>query len=153
MTNISVLVQPGAQQKNRGYSKIKRKRRLIVLFVALFLMVYLLSLLILNDYYLFEWTARHYYLYIWLLGFFLIYLKKDNYAVALSISNIIGIVVGQLLGDYLREQNMLKITSQSDNETIYRLSKHYGVLIWIIIIMVSMIIFATIKNFNKEKKE
>ena len=121
-----------------------------ILFMLLFVLIYVFSLLFLPDYYLFEWTARHYYLGIWLAGVALIYLKKEDEALALAVVNIVAILVGQFLGDYLQKQNMLKITDQLDNEAIYQLSKHHGVLIWIMTIVSCMIIFEIVKKLRKQ---
>ncbi len=128
----------------------KQKVKIIVV-VSLFLSIYLITVFFFRNYYVFEWTARHHYLYLWLLGIFLTYTEKDDYAVVLSIANIVGIIIGQFLGDYLRAQNMMKITEQLDNETIYRLSNHDGVLIWIAIIVISMVIFSIVKNLKNFK--
>ncbi len=128
------------------------KKFITYLLVALpFIIIYILSKIYFTEYYLFEWTTRHYYCYIWVLAFVLILFKKELYSFALSISNVLGIVIGQFLGDFLRNQNMLAITSETDNETIYRLSQHKGVMIWIITMMITIAVVYVINYIVRRK--
>ncbi len=106
-----------------------------------FLMIYLLSKTIFNNYYLFEWTASHLYLYTWLIAIVLILSKKYSYALMLSLANFFAVFIGQFVGDYLKQLNMAKITTTNDAETIAHLSNHHGFEIYLSLILITMIGF------------
>jgi hypothetical protein len=74
---------------------------------------------------------------------------KERVGFALTIGNIIGIVVGQILGDMLRNANVKTIVITMDEEQKYLLSYHYGAFIWffvIFIIFVASILCETIRK-------
>lgn len=53
------------------------------------------------------------------------------------------------MGDYIRNQSMLKITEDMSAQKKYELSKHYGVFIWIECILASIIISLIIELIKK----
>lgn len=55
------------------------------------------------------------------------------------------------MGDYIRNQSMLKITKDMSSQTKYQLSKHYGVFIWIWCILISILISLIIELIKNNK--
>lgn len=107
--------------------------------------------------YCFNWTAENNYLYIWVLVLFLVFFKKYVIAYSLSIGNLLGVIAGQHLGDYIITINLSKITSYTSNEEAYHLNYHYGIFIWSIIVIVFFIIgiivqYKCMKKTKKAKK-
>ena len=84
---------------------------------------------------MFVWTAQNKYCYIWVLSLLLILMQKPLISYCITLGNILGIFIGQYLGDHLRAVSMSKITQYSTAEEQWHLSLHYGVLIWIIVIV------------------
>lgn len=93
--------------------------------------LYFVSKVFLDDFYLFQWTARHYYLYVWILSTILIYYGKPVISYAITLGNILGILLGQFLGGYVRARNILKITMDMPPEQKQLLYHHPGVEYWI----------------------
>ncbi len=90
--------------------------------------------------YLFEWISRNHYLFLWLFADLLVIFHKPLISYAVSIGNVFGIVVGQFLGDYIIKINSTKLTINSTPEEYYRLTYHYGVFIWILVVIISFFI-------------
>ena len=61
------------------------------------------------EVYLLEWTCRHSYIYIWAWVFYLTAVRKEIIAVALSVGNLFGVIVGQVYGSYLFDIDMAKL--------------------------------------------
>ena len=58
------------------------------------------------EVYLLEWACRHSYIYIWAWVFYLTAVRKEIIAVALSVGNLFGVIVGQVYGSYLFDIDM-----------------------------------------------
>ena len=117
-----------------------KKLRHALIQMLIFILTFVISRKYFADVYVFEWTSHRYYLYIWLGVLILTYLGKKHISYAITLSNVIGLFIGQYLGDYIQSINMAKITNNTDAENIYRLSKHYGVFIWIFCIILAILI-------------
>lgn len=104
--------------------------------------------------YLFEWTSRNHYLFLWLFAVLFVIFHKPLIGYAISIGNVFGIAVGQFLGDYIIKINSTKLTINSTPEEYYRFTYHYGVFIWILIVIISFLsAYCLIKNLlNKLSK-
>lgn len=102
----------------------------------LFLALYGLSMTTLQDFYLFEWTARHKYIGLWAVALLFLLMGKLflSYAVAL------GILAGQFLGDWLRAQSIQKITPDMNAETVYHMYHHPGVEIWLAVVALFVLV-------------
>lgn len=87
-----------------------------------------LSYTVLQEY-LFVWTADNKYCYIWGFSFLLIFIQKPVLSYCITFGNILGIFIGQYLGDFMRSIRMRKITEYTTPEERWRLSLHYRVLI------------------------
>ncbi|OLR64160.1 hypothetical protein [Peptoniphilus porci] len=128
----------------------KLKHTIIQMFI--FILTFVISRKYFNNVYVFEWTSHRYYLYLWLGVLILTYLDKKYISYAITLANVIGLFIGQYLGDYIQSINIAKITNNTDAENIYRLSKHYGVFIWIFSIMLAILIAIMIGFIKRYKK-
>ena len=94
--------------------------------------LYALSRTLLQDVYLFEWTSRELYLYIWIPALILAVLNKTAVSYAITLGNLAGVIIGQLLGDFIISQNAKLITPDTTPDREYFLTLHQGVPIWVI---------------------
>lgn len=111
--------------------------------------IYHLSYNVFHEY-LFLWTAANKYCYIWILSYLFLIFNKVIFSYCVTFGNIIGIFIGQYLGDYIQEIRMNKIISSSTVEERWYLSLHYGVAIWIITILLSFLVGLLL--YKKQKK-
>ena len=102
--------------------------------------LYLISQIYLQGYYLFNWTAANSYAYIWIIALALICFNKICISISLTIGNITGILLGQFWGDFIRNQNMVKITADMEGWQVHKLTHHPGVEIWLLTICVFVLI-------------
>lgn len=126
---------------NRSAKKGLTILGLMIPFISLFL----ISKLFLSDIYLFEWTARHHYLFLWVAVILLVLIDRVHLATALTIGNVVGVLVGQFLGDLIRNQSLSQITPEMSGEEVYRLSHHPGFEIWLATIGVCFLV-VVVKN-------
>lgn len=117
-------------------------------YVLPFIILYVITNIFLSNLYLFDWTARN--LYLWLFVLALKYFEKCKLAIVLNISNIIGLIIGEGLGSYLRQINILSITPYMSNQEIANAHTHYGVIIWFLIIIISMTIAILMEYLIKQ---
>lgn len=57
----------------------------------------------------------------------------------ITVGNVVGIVLGQLLGEVIKNFRMKEITVKTSAEEAYQLSQHYGVPIWALTIFVTLV--------------
>lgn len=103
--------------------------------VVVFGGLYALARTLLQDVYLFEWTSRNLYLYIWIPALILAVLNKTAVSYAITLGNLAGVVIGQLLGDFIISQNAKLITPETTPDREYYLTTHQGAFIWIITVL------------------
>lgn len=103
--------------------------------VIIFGGLYALSRTLLYDVYLFEWTSRELFLYIWIPALILAVLNKTAVSYAITLGNLAGVVIGQLLGDFIKLQNAKLITPDTTPDREYLLTTHQGVPIWVITVL------------------
>lgn len=89
---------------------------------GIFFCLYGLSMTVLSDIYVLNWTAQNRYVYLWIPILLLVIFEQRLLSYILTVGNIIGIVIGQILGDYLMDYH------------------HPGVFIWIEVVFFSLII-------------
>ncbi|MDO5718994.1 MAG: hypothetical protein Q4P34_08415 [Tissierellia bacterium] len=135
--------------KNVG-GKLESRIKNCLITLLPFVVLYLLSKTVFDNIYLFNWTARNFYLFLWILAIAFAILGKMIYAKAISFGNIVGILIGQFFGDFLRNKNMAKITESMTEEQKYHLRSHKGVAIWLAIILISLILAYIITRKNKD---
>lgn len=128
----------------------KIKKIITNLFVTAltYFFIYYLSYNVFQEY-LFVWTADNKYCYIWIFSFLLIFMQKPLLSYCITFGNILGIFIGQYLGDFMRSMQMSKITEYTTAEERWRLSLHYEVLIWIIVLF---LVFAAGLLYTKYRK-
>lgn len=107
--------------------------------LLVFLGLFLISRSLLKNIYLFEWTSRYLYCCIWIIVLVLCIRKKINMAWFITVGNVVGIVLGQLLGEVIKNFRMKEITVKTSAEEAYQLSQHYGVPIWALTIFVTLV--------------
>lgn len=103
--------------------------------------------------YLFEWTARHRYLYIWAAAVILAFAGRGYLSFALTAGNAAGIFCGQFMGDWIRENNMLKITPGMDAGTAYQLQHHPGVEIWLSVILSFLLVSIIMHKIRMKRRQ
>ena len=82
---------------------------LLIVFLA-YVVCYLLSQTVFHEVYLFEWTAAHYYLCLWVASVTFCFLEMYRAALITTAGNWTGILIGQVLGDFIIKINATKIT-------------------------------------------
>lgn len=128
-----------------------KKTNHYIIQMLIFVITFIISKTLLKDVYLFEWASRRYFLYLWILVLLLTYFEKYRLSYAITISNTVGLFIGQYIGDLIIKSNQALITPETSNAEIARLNTHYGVLIWIGFVVVSMIavlLFTTLTKPN-----
>ena len=75
-----------------------------------YVLCYFLSQTVFHGIYLFEWTANHYYLCLWAASGIFCFPEMYNAALITTVGNGAGILLGQLLGDFIIKINAAKIT-------------------------------------------
>lgn len=121
-----------------------------IITIIVFLSLYLISKLFFSKSYLLEWTARHMYMGIWIIAIILLLFNKIKIGFSITIGNILGILIGQFLGDWIRHKNMLKTTTNTKPEIAYRLQHHLGVEIWILTLFL-VVTICMLFDFIKKK--
>lgn len=112
---------------------------LLIVFLA-YVVCYLLSQTVFHEVYLFEWTAAHYYLCLWVASVTFCFLEMYRAALITTAGNWTGILIGQVLGDFIIKINATKITPDMYIGKVWQLKAHYGVLIWLLVFLLSFII-------------
>lgn len=113
-----------------------RRRNLLLISAALYGGLYLLSRTCLREMYLFEWTARNNYLYLWVGSLLLLLCGRELLSLSLTVGNIAGILVGQIVGDWLRARNIAKVTPEMDPAMKAQLYHHPGFELWLATVLV-----------------
>ena len=132
----------------------KSKLPSVLLIFSIFFLFYLISQRYFLGLYLFEWTSRNFYCGIWSLCLILILCQKPLPAFFVTAGNIIGVVIGQFLGDLIRTENIKKITDTMNPQQIYELHNHPGVPLWLLVIVLFLILgLITDLFFNKFHKK
>ena len=101
-----------------------------------------------HEIYLFEWTAAHYYLCVWVASVTFCFLEMYKAALITTAGNWAGILIGQVLGDFIIKINATKITPDMYIGKVWQLKAHYGVLIWLLVFLLSFIIGMLVEKKN-----
>jgi len=103
-----------------------------------------------------DWTTRHYYLYIWIVSILLAVFNRPATSLATTAGCFIGIVIGDVLGEFIRTirlSNLDRLIAEGASPgAIQQLYTHYGVLIWLGVIVVSYIIGLNIDKKLKKRR-
>lgn len=112
----------------------------IIIQLLIFVGLFSISRSLLYNIYLYEWTSKHLYCGTWIIMLILCVRKKVDVAWFITAGNVLGIVIGQLLGDFIKNIRMKKITVETSAEDVYQLSHHYGVFIWILFVFIIFLV-------------
>ena len=83
--------------------------------------------------------AAHYYLCLWIASVTFCFLEMYRAALITTAGNWTGILIGQVLGDFIIKINATKITPDMYIGKVWQLKAHYGVLIWLLVFLLSFI--------------
>lgn len=122
------------------FSKNKTCFGFLLIVFSAYMLCYLLSQTVLCEIYLFKWTADHYYLCLWVTSGTFCFLEMYKSAFITTVGNGAGILLGQLLGDFIIKINAAKITPDLYIGKVWQLKTHYGVLIWLVVFLLSILI-------------
>lgn len=113
-----------------------------VIEVLIFSAVFLLAYTVFSDEYLFGWATHNwrFYLILNIIPLLLLFFKKQLVSVFMSTGIIVGLFIGNYLGDLIRKLNMAKVVEGMTNQEIGRLHHDPGFSIWVVIILLSIII-------------
>ena len=117
-----------------------------------FLLLYAFSKSVLGDVYLFEWTARRYYCGVWFIVLLLVVFNHRTVSYSLSVGNAMGIAAGQLIGDRIIAIRTADITTRSTPEEVYLAHEHYGVFLWLMILMLSFVAGIVIEKLQRKRQ-
>ena len=113
---------------------------MVCIFLLPFLLLHILSSTVLRDVYLFEWMRRENYLFVWIIVAVVALFGKYYAAGIITGGYIVGIIVGQVLGDFINTQTIKKITDDMPYEQVDSLMSHYGFQIWAVVFLISIIV-------------
>lgn len=125
---------------------------------AMYGITYIICEEFLFNVYVFEWMAHNNYVYTWIFPLLMIILDKTPVAYFASAGNLIGMFVGQYLGDFIQLQRMKQITPgmEETNPGLYwSLNTHYGVFIWGITFLICIgigIAVTVIMNVKRKRR-
>lgn len=119
---------------------------------AAFGLLYLLSMTVWKDVYLFEWTAWHKYLYIWAVALAFGAGGLTTVAYSVTLGNLAGILLGQFLGDFLVAQKVAKLPPNAGNAEVYLANYHHGAFIWAATVLAFFLIGLTVALWRKWKR-
>lgn len=134
-----------SRMKN-AFSKNKTCLGFLLIVFFEYVLCYLLSQTVLHEIYLFEWAANHYYLYLWAASVTFCFLEMYKAALITTAGNWAGILIGQVLGDFIIKINAAKITPDMYIGKVWQLKTHYGVLIWLAVFLLTCIIGVIIEK-------
>ncbi|MGL5259729.1 MAG: hypothetical protein ACRC7V_06415 [Lachnospiraceae bacterium] len=132
----------------------KNRKRIIVALLCFlpFLVLYIISILFLDELYLFKWLANRWYLCLWFVAMILAFLQKHIVAISLTIGGILGAPLGQFLGDAMQIRNIQSITELMTQEEQARLHLHAGVPIWVTSVIIFGIVGIVIEILHNKQK-
>ena len=130
------------------FSKNKTFYRFLSIVSSAYVLCYFLSQTVFHEIYLFEWTAAHYYLCLWTASVTFCFLEMYKAALITTAGNWAGILIGQVLGDFIIKTNATKITPDMYIGKVWQLKTHYGVLIWLAVFLISFIIGIIVEKKN-----
>ena len=119
--------------------------------IAPFAILFALTKLWFPDVYMFDWMLRRWYLCLWAITAF-VALFDAKWGYVISFSDIIAIIVGQVAGTIIRNNNISKVTPDMEAWQIARLHHHPGFEIWLVLFFALIIIYAVIRLIQKKKK-
>lgn len=132
-----------------------RKFKVVMFELSIMAFMFMIMATLLSKLYLFEWFVHNYWLYLMIAitSVILVLLNKKLISVFVSIGSIVGIFIGQLLGDLLRSMAMRKITTFTVAEKVQHLSEHNGFSIFVIIVILFIIVGSVLQYKVNDVKQ
>ena len=128
---------------------IKRLKPLIIQLI-IFGITYSISF-VLRDRYFFGWLIHNNFAYIWVVMIIFTMFGKYLYSYAIAIGNIIGILLGQVLGEYILKLSRAKIATETNVDKIRVLeNSYYHVFIWLSFIIIVIVLVFINKLISKK---
>lgn len=121
--------------------------------ILVLIVIALLTFTVLNEEYLFGWTAHNWKFYLILCAavLLLLFLNKQLVSLLMTIGISSGIFIGNYLGGSIKRFNEENIIESMRPEEVYRLRHHPGFEIWIGIIILSILIGIVLQNVIEKK--
>ena len=127
---------------------LKRLKPLIIQLI-IFGITYSISF-VLRDRYFFGWLIHNNFAYIWVVMIIFTMFGKYLYSYAIAIGNIIGILLGQVLGEYILKISRAKIATETNVDKIRVLeNRYYHVFIWLSFIIIVIVLVFINKLISK----
>lgn len=130
-------------------NRLKHSIIQMLIFIATYLLAKFMATVDTVGSNIFGWAVHNDFFHLWILPLIFTLLGSVRTGYTIVTSNVIGLFIGQYLGDYLRALNVSKITPNMSNEEIYRLNSHKGYFIWIGTILLSMLLVWVISFIHR----
>ena len=128
---------------------LKRLKPLIIQLV-IFGITYSISF-VLRERYFFGWLIHNNFAYIWVVMIILTMFGKYIYSYAIAIGNIVGILLGQILGEYILKLSRAKIATETNVDKMRVLeNSYYHVFIWLSFIIIVIVLVFINKLISKK---
>ena len=106
---------------------------------------------VLRDRYFFGWLIHNNFAYIWVVMIIFTMFGKYLYSYAIAIGNIIGILLGQVLGEYILMLSKEKTATETNIDKIRVLeNSYYHVYIWLSFIIIVVVLVFINKLISKK---
>ena len=113
-----------------------------------FLVLSIVTICFFRKVYLLEWMLRHAYLGLWAIAF-IVALSNPGWGYAISVSNFVAVLIGTITGDYIRNRNILRITSDMKDWQVMRMYHNPGFEIWLGIFLLGLLLYAIFSYCTK----
>ena len=125
-----------------------------VIEVLILSVAYLLAYTIFSNECLFGWITHNwkFYLILSIIPLLLLFFKKQLVSVFMSTGIVIGLFIGNYLGDLIIKLNMAKVVGGMTNQEMARLHHDPGFSIWIVIILLSIIIGVIVQTIISKRR-
>lgn len=119
------------------------KRSFFHVFICLipFAVLFVLTKLFFQELYLLEWMMRHRYIGLWAISV-IVALFAPRWGYVISYSNFISVIIGQVVGNYIRNQNISKVTPEMTGQQRAHLYHNPGFEIWLLTFLLIVVIYA-----------
>lgn len=119
----------------------KKSKKLLIQVTSL-LLIFILSITIFREEYLFGWISHNYifFLVFSILAILLSFLNKNKTSLYLTLSLTLGLFIANYIGKYHRLYNIGKISDAMDAQQVASLHLNYAFVIWLMLIGLSLII-------------
>ena len=117
-----------------------------------FLVLSIVTICFFRKVYLLEWMLRHTYLGLWAIAF-IVALSNPGWGYAISVSNFVAVLIGTITGDYIRNRNILKITSDMKDWQVMRMYHNPGFEIWLGIFLLGLLLYAIFSYCTKVREK